>query len=158
MLPSHRLTHELSDAQWKALRETFDRIGDRRSLYILGQLQDGPVRFNQLKRKFSGVSQRMLSLALRGLERDGLVTRMVFPTNPPPLNTRSPRLDRRCWGRFWRSSSGRRSIGKASKPRAKSSTAMEAGAANPIAKMRNVKAAKHNSPPKWFGGLLHGAT
>ena len=49
-------------------------------------LDDGPKRFNEIKRKIDGISQRMLTLTLRGLERDGLVTRTVFPTIPPRVD------------------------------------------------------------------------
>jgi DNA-binding HxlR family transcriptional regulator len=49
-------------------------------------LADGPRRFNELKRMIGGISQRMLTLTLRGLKRDGLVTRTVFPTIPPRVD------------------------------------------------------------------------
>ena len=49
-------------------------------------LGDGPKRFNEIKRLIGGISQRMLTLTLRGLERDGLVTRTVFPTIPPRVD------------------------------------------------------------------------
>jgi len=49
-------------------------------------LFDGPKRFNEIKRMVAGISQRMLTLTLRGLERDGLVTRTVFPTVPPRVD------------------------------------------------------------------------
>ena len=49
-------------------------------------LFDGPKRFNEIKRLIGGVSQRMLTLTLRGLERDGLVTRTIFPTIPPRVD------------------------------------------------------------------------
>jgi len=49
-------------------------------------LAGGPCRFNALKRMVDGISQRMLTLTLRGLERDGLVTRTVFPTVPPRVD------------------------------------------------------------------------
>ena len=49
-------------------------------------LFDGPKRFNEIKRLIDGISQRMLTLTLRGLERDGLVTRTVFPTIPPRVD------------------------------------------------------------------------
>ena len=49
-------------------------------------LGDGPRRFNEIKRMVGGISQRMLTLTLRGLERDGLVTRTVFPTIPPRVD------------------------------------------------------------------------
>lgn len=47
------------------------------------KLKDGPLRFNELRRVVGGISQRMLTLTLRGLERDGLITRSVYPTIPP---------------------------------------------------------------------------
>ncbi len=84
MLPGHTKSG-LSDEECVAARDIFDRVGDRWSLYILGQLGGGPVRFNELRRTVEGVSQRMLSLTLRSLERDGLISRTVFPTNPPQV-------------------------------------------------------------------------
>ncbi len=59
------------------------RIGDKWSVLVVMLLGDGPLRFNELKRKIGGVSQRMLTLTLRGLERDGLVKRTVYATIPP---------------------------------------------------------------------------
>ncbi len=66
-------------------REILDRIGDKWSVYIVAMLGDGPQRFSALKRMVDGISQRMLTLTLRGLERDGLVTRTVHPTVPPSV-------------------------------------------------------------------------
>jgi DNA-binding HxlR family transcriptional regulator len=65
------------------LRDTFDRIGDKWTLLAVAQLADGPRRFGQLLRQVEGVSQRMLTLTLRRLERDGLVSRTVYPEIPP---------------------------------------------------------------------------
>ena len=62
------------------------RIGDKWSVLIVMLLGDGPRRFNELKRLVGGISQRMLTLTLRGLERDGLVTRTMFPTIPPRVD------------------------------------------------------------------------
>ncbi|MGT2493882.1 winged helix-turn-helix transcriptional regulator [Cupriavidus basilensis] len=62
------------------------RIGDKWSVLIVMLLADGPMRFNELKRKIGGISQRMLTLTLRGLERDGLVTRTVHATIPPRVD------------------------------------------------------------------------
>jgi DNA-binding HxlR family transcriptional regulator len=59
------------------------RVGDKWSVLIVMALGAGPRRFNELKRSVGGVSQRMLTLTLRGLERDGLVTRTQYPTIPP---------------------------------------------------------------------------
>lgn len=85
MLPSHTQIPGLSDEKCAASRQAFDRVGDRWSLYIVGQLMSGPVRFNELRRSVEGVSQRMLTLTLRNLERDGLLSRTVYPTNPPAV-------------------------------------------------------------------------
>ena len=76
---------ELSAQECVVIRETLDRIGDRWSIYLVAQLREGPQRFNQLKRAVDGISQRMLTLTLRGLERDGLIKRTVFPTNSPQV-------------------------------------------------------------------------
>ena len=62
------------------------RVGDKWSVFVIMMLSDGPRRFNEIKRMIGGVSQRMLTLTLRGLERDGLVTRTVFPTIPPRVD------------------------------------------------------------------------
>ena len=62
------------------------RIGDKWSVLIVMMLADGPRRFNEIKRMIDGISQRMLTLTLRGLERDGLVSRTVYPTIPPRVD------------------------------------------------------------------------
>jgi DNA-binding HxlR family transcriptional regulator len=62
------------------------RVGDKWSVFVIMLLGEGPRRFNELKRMVGGISQRMLTLTLRGLERDGLVTRTVFPTIPPRVD------------------------------------------------------------------------
>ena len=62
------------------------RVGDKWSVFVIMMLSDGPKRFNELKRMINGISQRMLTLTLRGLERDGLVTRTIFPTIPPRVD------------------------------------------------------------------------
>lgn len=59
------------------------RIGDKWTVLVVMLLDGGPVRFNAVKREIDGISQRMLTLTLRGLERDGFVRRTVHPTNPP---------------------------------------------------------------------------
>lgn len=63
-------------------RMVLDRIADKWAMLILGRLEDGPVRFNQLRREIDGVSQKVLSQSLKRLERDGLILRTVFPTVP----------------------------------------------------------------------------
>ena len=71
------------DTVGRQARELLDRIGDKWSLLILGMLQSGPQRFTTLLRGIDGISQRMLTLTLRHLERDGLVRREVYPVVPP---------------------------------------------------------------------------
>lgn len=63
-------------------RTVLDRIGDRWAVLILLSLREGPLRFNALQRRVRGISQKVLSQALKALERDGLVTRTAFPTVP----------------------------------------------------------------------------
>ena len=63
-----------------------NRVGDKWSMQVVMELASGPKRFSELKRALDGVSQRMLTLTLRGLERDGLVNRSVTPTIPPRVD------------------------------------------------------------------------
>jgi len=70
----------------RATREILDRVGDKWSLYIFATLANGTKRFNELKRGIDGISQRMLTLTLRGLERDGLISRTIYPTIPPRVD------------------------------------------------------------------------
>ena len=65
-----------------ATRRILDRIGDRWTVLIVGVLGDGDARFSELRRRVDGVSQKMLTQTLRGLERDGLVRRTVYPEVP----------------------------------------------------------------------------
>ena len=67
------------------MREVLDRVGDTWSLLVVINLQERPVRFNALRRAIEGISQRMLTVTLRSLERDGLVNRVVRPTTPPEV-------------------------------------------------------------------------
>jgi DNA-binding HxlR family transcriptional regulator len=69
-----------------AVREVLSRVGDKWSVLVIGLLGDGPKRFNELRRSIDGISQRMLTLTVRGLERDGLVTRTLYPTIPPRVD------------------------------------------------------------------------
>jgi len=72
--------------------EILSRVGDKWSVQVVVQLGEGPKRFNELRRIVDGISQRMLTLTLRGLERDGLVTRTVYPTIPPRVEYRLTEL------------------------------------------------------------------
>jgi DNA-binding HxlR family transcriptional regulator len=69
-----------------AVREVLNRVGDKWSVLVVALLRDGPKRFSELRRSIEGISQRMLTLTLRGLERDGLVKRKLFPTIPPRVD------------------------------------------------------------------------
>ena len=70
----------------RTVSEVLGRVGDKWSVLIITMLGDGPRRFNELKRMVDGISQRMLTLSLRGLERDGLVKRTVTPSTPPRVD------------------------------------------------------------------------
>lgn len=72
-------------ARCKALGRVLDRIGDKWTIMVVGALSNGPMRFNALQRLIDGVSHRMLTLTLRGLQQDGLVQRTVYPTVPPKV-------------------------------------------------------------------------
>lgn len=82
VLPPGPLDH----GDCRSVASILARIGDKWSVFVIMTLMDGPLRFNELKRLINGISQRMLTLTLRGLERDGLVTRTVFPTIPPRVD------------------------------------------------------------------------
>ena len=70
----------------RAISGVLARIGDKWSVLIVSRLGVRPMRFNELKREIGGISQRMLTLTLRGLERDGLITRTIFATIPPRVD------------------------------------------------------------------------
>lgn len=70
----------------RAAGDVLARVGDKWSVLVVVVLDDGTLRFNELKRRIGSISQRMLTRTLRGLERDGLVTRKMFPTIPPRVD------------------------------------------------------------------------
>lgn len=82
------------DADCNATREILNRVGDKWSVLVVVLLGEGTKRFNELKRAIDGISQRMLTSTLRGLERDGLVKRTVHPTNPPQVEYALTKLGR----------------------------------------------------------------
>ncbi|TCS10281.1 helix-turn-helix domain-containing protein [Caulobacter sp. BK020] len=67
-------------------RDLLSRVGDKWSILIVAHLAEGPMRFNALKRTIGQISQRMLTLTLKSLEKDGLVSRTMFPTIPPRVD------------------------------------------------------------------------
>ena len=76
-------------------REMLARVGDKWSVYVIHVLGDaGTLRFNELRGRVDGISQRMLTVTLRGMERDGLVTRKVYPEVPPRVEYALTRLGR----------------------------------------------------------------
>jgi DNA-binding HxlR family transcriptional regulator len=68
------------------LRDLLDRLADKWSLLVVELLGHRTLRFSELKRQIDGISQRMLTLTLRHLERDGLITRTVHPVVPPRVD------------------------------------------------------------------------
>jgi DNA-binding HxlR family transcriptional regulator len=90
MSPSHKHVR----GECLAVREVLNRVGDKWSVLIVALLGDGKKRFSELRRTIEGISQRMLTLTLKGLERDGLVTRTVYPTIPPRVDYELTKLGR----------------------------------------------------------------
>ena len=82
------------DAQACPVRNVLDRIGDKWTVLTLMALAGAPRRFGALHRLMPDISKRMLTQTLRGLERDGLATRHVFPTKPPSVEYRLAPLGR----------------------------------------------------------------
>ena len=78
----------------RAVSYVLDRVGDKWSVLVVVMLGRGPKRFNELRRSIASISQRMLTLTLRGLERDGLVTRTMFLTIPPRVDYELTKLGR----------------------------------------------------------------
>src|ERR1700722_141643 len=84
-----------SHAACKAVVETLARIGDKWTVMVVGALSKGPIRYNEIGRRVEGISQRMLTLTLKGLEQDGLVTRTMYPTIPPRVDYELTELGRK---------------------------------------------------------------
>jgi DNA-binding HxlR family transcriptional regulator len=84
-----------SHAACKAIVETLARIGDKWTVMVVGALSGGPIRYNEIRRRVEGISQRMLTLTLKGLEQDGLVTRTMYPTIPPRVDYELTELGRK---------------------------------------------------------------
>jgi DNA-binding HxlR family transcriptional regulator len=90
MSPSHKHVR----GECPAVREVLNRVGDKWSVLVVALLGDGKKRFSELRRAIEGISQRMLTLTLKGLERDGLITRTVYPTIPPRVEYALTKLGR----------------------------------------------------------------
>ena len=94
------MTVQLPDAaseDCRAVASILSRVADKWTVLIVVLLGDGPKRFNEIKRMVGGISQRMLTFTLRGLERDGLVKRTVFPTTPQRVDYELTKLGGTLW-------------------------------------------------------------
>ena len=89
--------HDPSGPDCRAVNSVLARVGDKWTMLIVVLLSDGPKRFNEIKRMIGGISQRMLTLTLRSLERDGLVTRTVTATTPPRVDYELTALGSTLW-------------------------------------------------------------
>jgi DNA-binding HxlR family transcriptional regulator len=78
----------------RAVSEVLARVGDKWTVLVVSELGSGTKRFNEIRRALGSISQRMLTMTLRGLERDGLVTRKVYPTIPPRVEYGLTKLGR----------------------------------------------------------------
>ena len=76
------------------VHETLERIGDKWTVLVVGVLEHAPLRYNEIRRAVVGISQRMLTLTLKALERDGIVERTVYPTIPPRVDYELTELGR----------------------------------------------------------------
>jgi DNA-binding HxlR family transcriptional regulator len=101
MIPEHNeMTAELLDPateECRALSSILAIVGDKWTVLIVVLLGDGPRRFNEIRRLVGAISQRMLTFTLPGLERDGLVTRTVFPTTPQRVDYQLTKLGSTLW-------------------------------------------------------------
>jgi DNA-binding HxlR family transcriptional regulator len=79
------LTHHPLHQDCQKVSRMLARIGEKWSMLVVMLLREGPRRFNDIKRNTGGISQQMLTRTLRGLERDGILTRTIFPTSPPQV-------------------------------------------------------------------------
>ena len=105
----------------RTISTLLSRIGDKWTVLVVTTLGEGPRRFNELRREIPSVSQRMLTLTLRNLERDGLVSRTVTPSIPPRVDYALTEMGRRCSSRSTRSPNGRSPTSKRSTPPSRAS-------------------------------------
>jgi DNA-binding HxlR family transcriptional regulator len=101
LIPEHtQVTVQIPDREssdCRAVSAVLARVGDKWSVLIIMLLGDGTKRFNEIKRMVGGISQRMLTLTLRGLERDGLVKRTIYLSIPPRVEYELTPLGRSLW-------------------------------------------------------------
>ena len=83
--PGQGVTNSCDTPEAIEVRQILNRVGDKWSILVIAMLDQGTRRFTELRREIEGISQRMLALTLRQLERDGLVQRTVYPVVPPKV-------------------------------------------------------------------------
>jgi len=88
------LMHHPLHEDCRKVSQILARVGEKWSMLVVMLLREGPRRFNDIKRNTGGISQQMLTRTLRGLERDGMVTRTIFPTSPPQVEYNLTELGR----------------------------------------------------------------
>jgi DNA-binding HxlR family transcriptional regulator len=91
------MTDDHRSNECQQIARVLARVGDKWSMLIVRLLGDGSRRFNEIRRTLDGISQRMLTLTVRGLERDGLVKRTVYPTVPPRVDYELTALGHSLW-------------------------------------------------------------
>src|SRR4030081_4092434 len=89
--------HDPASHDCRVLASIIGRAGDKGAVRIVVVLGHGPKRFSEIKRSVRGISQRLLTFTLRGLERDGLLTRTVTPTTPPRVDYELTKLGTTLW-------------------------------------------------------------
>jgi DNA-binding HxlR family transcriptional regulator len=72
--------------EWRAVADILARVGDKWTVMVVGDLSQRSMRYGEIFNLIEGISQHMLTLTLKGLERDGLVTRTLYPTIPPRVD------------------------------------------------------------------------
>jgi DNA-binding HxlR family transcriptional regulator len=85
-------TNEHHSEDCRPVAHILSRVGDKWTILLLRALGDKPMRFKELHRALPGISQRMLTVTVRNLERDGLIIRTVYPTIPPRVDYELSRL------------------------------------------------------------------
>ena len=76
----------LAPSDCRGLADVLSSVGDKWTIMVVGALSKGQLRYNEIRRRVSGISQRMLTLTLKRLEADGIVTRTLFPSVPPRVD------------------------------------------------------------------------
>ena len=79
-------TEALPPGECKGLADVLASVGDKWTILVVGALARGTLRYNEIQRRVSGISQRMLTLTLKRLETDGIVTRTLYPSVPPRVD------------------------------------------------------------------------